>query len=146
MKTYQQIFDPSGSLVNRHGIRVRVEEPENSIIIGFSGFNPRVHVTRAETLADAIAAFRLNPYVAPTPKPAAPRSATKLTIKRRLEDLGKWETFKAVLESMPATVRDEWTLAQEIREDDPMFVANRDAIVAALGITSDQLSSLFDPA
>ena len=68
---------------------------------------------------------------------------TKLTIKRRLDALGKWETFKAILAQAPEAVQDEWTLAQEIRSDDPMFTANRDAFRTALGLTDEDFDKLL---
>ena len=71
------------------------------------------------------------------------RKVTKLTLMRRLDALGKWGTFKAVLASMPETVQDAWALAQEISESDPMFAANRDAIAAAIGLTVDEVGALF---
>ena len=68
---------------------------------------------------------------------------TKLTIKRRLDALGKWETFKAILAQAPEVVQDEWTLAQEIRADDPMFTANRDAFRDALELTEEEFETLL---
>lgn len=72
-----------------------------------------------------------------------PQPVTKLTIKRRLDALGKWEVFKAILAQAPEAVQDEWTLAQEIRADDPMFTANRDGFRTALGLTEDQFQKLL---
>ena len=72
------------------------------------------------------------------------RTQTKLKIMLKLNDMGKWETFKTVLSSMPQIVQDAWNLAQEISEQDPLFVANKDAFLAALGITVEQFWSLFD--
>lgn len=68
---------------------------------------------------------------------------TKLTIKRRLDALGKWEKFKAILAQAPEAVQDEWTLAQEIRADDPMFTANRDAFRDALGMTEEEFEGIL---
>lgn len=68
---------------------------------------------------------------------------TKLTIKRRLDALGKWEKFKAILAQAPESVQDEWTLAQEIRADDPMFTANRDAFRDALGMTEEEFEGIL---
>jgi hypothetical protein len=72
-----------------------------------------------------------------------PKPITKLTIKRRLEALGKWETFKAILAQSPESVQDEWTLAQEIRADDPMFSANKESFRLALGLTEQQFNELL---
>ena len=70
---------------------------------------------------------------------------TKLTIKRRLDALGKWETFKAILAQAPEAVQDDWTLAQEIRADDPIFTANREAFQTALGLSNLEMDSLLTP-
>lgn len=72
-----------------------------------------------------------------------PQPVTKLTIKRRLESLGKWETFKAVLAQSPASVQDEWTLAQDIRPNDPIFSANKEGFRLALGLTEDEFNGLL---
>lgn len=77
--------------------------------------------------------------------PAPVRRQTKLNIMRKLVELGKWEQFKAMLDSMPTLVHDAWDLTQEISSADPMFVENRSAIIAGLGITSEQLDGLFLP-
>ena len=67
---------------------------------------------------------------------------TKLTIKRRLDTLGKWEAFKALLAQMPA-IKDEWDLAQEISADDPMFKSNAEQLKIALSITDEEFNSLL---
>lgn len=77
-------------------------------------------------------------------RPKLPRKQTKLQIMLKLEAMGKWTTFKAVMGQMPEIVQDAWNLAQEINESDPMFSANKEALKAALGITEEQLNSLFD--
>lgn len=69
---------------------------------------------------------------------------SKLTLKRRLEVLGKWSEFKALLTQLPATVQDDWTLASAIRADDPIFVSNASTIKAALGLTDEQFDALLE--
>lgn len=130
--------DPKGLWLSKQGQRVAAPEAFVNGPGPFRGFSARFHMVLANDTEDAVKAFGLRP--AP-PLPVC--SASKLTIKRKLEAMGKWEVFKAVMLSMPATVQDEWALAQEIREDDPLFLANRDALVAALGITPEQLDGLF---
>lgn len=78
-------------------------------------------------------------------RPAPARRQTKLNIMRKLVEMGKWDQFKAMLDMMPTLVHDAWDLAQEISSQDPMFVENREAIIAGLGITGEQLDSLFLP-
>ena len=77
--------------------------------------------------------------------PKVYRKQTKLTIMRRLDEMGKWVVFKNILAQLPEIVQDSWLLAQEINESDPLFLANREALLSAIGITSEQLDSLFDP-
>ncbi len=76
--------------------------------------------------------------------PPPPRKQTKLEIMKRLEAFGKWTTFKYILGTMPVLVQDAWNLAQFIDESDPMFLANKPALLGALGLTEEQFGSLFD--
>lgn len=76
--------------------------------------------------------------------PNGPRTITKLTLMRRLDALGKWTTFKTVIGQMPQIVQDAFDLCNELSEDDPLLVQNRPAFIQALGITGDQMDSLFD--
>ena len=57
----------------------------------------------------------------PAPIPV-PQSATKLGLKRAMEEIGRWGEVRAMIEADPA-VAEEWQLAIEIRRDDPMFTA-----------------------
>ncbi len=77
-------------------------------------------------------------------RPKAPRIQTKLQIMLRLEAMGKWTTFKTVLSNLPAIAQDAWELSQHIDESHPLFTANKPALLTALGITEQQLSSIFD--
>lgn len=77
------------------------------------------------------------------PESLESRKQTKLVLMRRLNDLGKWETFKAILDQLPPIVKDAWDLALEIDESDPLFIQHRPALIAALGITEAELSALF---
>ncbi|HKJ90666.1 MAG TPA: hypothetical protein VJ960_06000 [Oceanipulchritudo sp.] len=71
------------------------------------------------------------------------RPVTKLTLMRRLSELGKWQTFKALLAQLPEEVRDAWDLAQDIRSDDPLFVSNADSLKASLELTDQQFEDLL---
>jgi hypothetical protein len=68
---------------------------------------------------------------------------TKLTLMNRLHAMEKWDTFKAILAQAPAIVQDSWTLAQDIRSDDPLFVANAEGFRAALELTEDEFHQLL---
>lgn len=70
---------------------------------------------------------------------------SKLTLMRRLDQLGKWSAFKALLAQLPEIVQDAWTLAQAIRADDPLFVAHATAIKAYLELTDEQFVALLAP-
>ena len=77
--------------------------------------------------------------------PAPPEiiGASKLTIMRRLGP--KWATLKAILASLPDDVQDAWNLAQEIKSDDPLFVANSAFLQAALELTEEEFTALLTP-
>tara|TARA_R110000796_G_scaffold173868_1_gene290840 strand:- start:25932 stop:26489 length:558 start_codon:yes stop_codon:yes gene_type:complete len=73
---------------------------------------------------------------------------TKLAIKRRLDALevpGKWKTLKTVLTQLSEDVQDEWELAQNIQADDPLFLANAEALQVALDLTPEQMAALLQP-
>jgi hypothetical protein len=73
--------------------------------------------------------------------PPVPRELSKLDIKRKLEAWGKWETFKAVLASMPS-LDDEFWLAQTISTADPMFTTHAADLKQAVGLTDEQFAEL----
>lgn len=120
------------------------DEQAATIAVGRKAVPPVLYVLRDSTLItreQALAERR--DAIRAAARAANPRKVTKLTLMRRLDTLGKWGTFKAVLASMPELVQDAWNLAQEISESDPMFAANRAAIAAALGLTEEEVMALF---
>lgn len=133
-------FHPDGtfrgaSLTDFEGLPVPIDQ--SRLVELVPGINQAAIARVAELeseLANAIAGQ-------PDDMPVA--GVTKLTIKRRLDALGKWETFKAILAQAPEAVQDEWTLAQEIRADDPMFIANRESFRTALGMTNAEFDALL---
>ena len=70
---------------------------------------------------------------------------TKLTIMRRLQELGKWTMFKGLLAQLPEDTQDAWSLAQEIHDDDPMFLTYADGIKLSLDLTDEQFTALLTP-
>lgn len=85
--------------------------------------------------------------IPPDPQPVSPepaRELSKLTLKRRLEALGKWETFKTVLAAQPS-LDDEFWLAQSISTGDPMFTTHADALKVAVGLSDAEFTSLLSP-
>lgn len=79
----------------------------------------------------------------PKPAPAA-RELSKLTLRRRLRDLGKEDLFDSTLDSIPHA-RADWDDARVIRTDDPLFTTNANAFKAALGLTNEQFTALLAP-
>lgn len=74
-----------------------------------------------------------------------PQPVTKLTIMNRLVGAGKWEAFKSILSQAPAIAQDAWLLAQDIRSDDPIFIAHADIFKTGLDMTEEQFQSLLRP-
>lgn len=125
------------SLTDFEGLPVPVDESRLEELV--PGIN-QAAIARVTELAGELAKVMTNGGQ-PTDMPA--KGVTKLTIKRRLDAIGKWETFKSVLAQAPEAVQDEWTLAQEIRADDPMFIANRESFRTALGMTNAEFDALL---
>jgi hypothetical protein len=74
-----------------------------------------------------------------------PNSISKLTLKRRLDALGKWAEFKTFLENLGADAVDEFALAAEIRQDDAVFQQLAPMAKAALNLTDEQYVALLTP-
>ena len=70
------------------------------------------------------------------------REISKLTLRRRLREMGKEATFDAALDANPEARRD-WDDAVSIRTDDPMFTTQAPAFKSALGLTDAQFSALI---
>lgn len=70
---------------------------------------------------------------------------SKLTLMKRLQFIGKWSSFKEVLQSLDENSYDAWSLAQEIKASDPVVIDNSVAIIQYLQITEQQFSDILDP-
>jgi hypothetical protein len=70
---------------------------------------------------------------------------TKLTLMRRLQNVGKWDLFKAVLMNLDEELQDAWALAQDIRGDDPLFTENAAALRELLNLTEAEMNDLLTP-
>jgi len=68
---------------------------------------------------------------------------SKLTLKRRLDAMGKWAEFKLFLFSLGDAAVDEFNLAAEIRVDDPVFVQIAPLAKESLALTDEQWTSLL---
>jgi hypothetical protein len=75
--------------------------------------------------------------------PQPPRPISKLTLKRRLDAMGKWPAFKAFLQSVGDVAVDEFNLAAEIRPNDPMFQQLAPLAKSALGLSDEQYEALL---
>ena len=76
------------------------------------------------------------------PIPAPVRTISKLVIRRQLREWGKEAAFESVLDSVPHA-RVDWDDSLELRTNDPLFAANKDAFKAALGLSDEQFTSLL---
>lgn len=72
-----------------------------------------------------------------------PVEVTKLSIMRRLQELGKWAAFKSAMASLPDEAQDAWTLALSVKSDDPIFLQYGDSLKNALGLTDEQFAALL---
>lgn len=72
-----------------------------------------------------------------------PREISKLTLKRRMDALGKWSDFKNALTA--ANAWDDFALAHAVSTDDPLFSALLPQLQAALDLSDEQLSVLLSP-
>lgn len=80
-------------------------------------------------------------YTAPVhevPPPILPTSATKLGIKRAFDEIGMWAQVKAAIAADP-DAQEEWDLAIEIKESDPLT----QKLIAALQFTPEQVSQII---
>lgn len=81
--------------------------------------------------------------VPPDPRPADPPTpvptfATKLGLKRALDEVGLWATVRAAIAADPS-VQEEWDLAIQINRTDPLVAR----LVAALGLTEEQIDAML---
>ena len=59
------------------------------------------------------------------------KTVTKLALMTKLVALNKWDLFKEFLLTLPQINQDAWMLAQEIADNNPLFVASRDAFISS---------------
>ena len=90
------------------------------------------------SLIDAISCLDIKRYI---PVPPVPRTITKLTLKSRFDDLGKWTDFKDACISM--NVWDDFLMAQDIRTDNSLFTTASPLLKATLNLTDEQFDALL---
>lgn len=98
-----------------------------------------IKAPRAVTSAELAAALA----AAPAPTPPG-RDLAKLTVRRRLRDMGKEDAFDAALDSIPHARRD-YDDAQTLNTADPLFTTAAPLLKSALGITDAQFAALIAP-
>ncbi|BEV47346.1 hypothetical protein [Afipia carboxidovorans] len=70
--------------------------------------------------------------------PPIPDSASKLGLKRALDEIGLWQTVKAAIAADP-DAQEEWDLAVEVKRTDPIT----QRLIAALSLSSEQVDALI---
>ena len=113
--------------------------PQPLDLAALAALAPEINIgslARIAELESALATALAGPTVSPS-------GISKLTLKRRLDELGKWADFKAFLAGLGDAAVDEFNLAAEIRIDDPMFAQIAPLAKAALGIDDAQYEALL---
>lgn len=142
--------DPHPTLDTAQAIMDGIEHYYPAGFDGFSGADP-TPTTYADYLlwclsdplteqqlregAAAIRIARATPPVLPV---------SKLTLMRRLSEIGKWSIFKYLISQLPEDTQDAWALAQAVSPDDPLFVQYAPGIKAALELTDEQFDALLE--
>lgn len=109
------------------------------VVTVLNGAVTSIRAPRAVTAAELAAAY------AAAPAPAAPgRDLAKLTLRRRLRDIGKEEAFDAALDSIPHARRD-YDDAQTLNTADPLFTTAAPLLKSTLQITDEQFAALIAP-
>lgn len=103
---------------------------------------PAEGATSADIAAE-VAGLIANPPAPPEVAQPA-REISKLTVRRRLRDLGKEAAFDAALDAVPGA-RADWLDAQSLRTDDPLFTTHAPARQALVGLTDEELSAVLAP-
>jgi len=70
---------------------------------------------------------------------------SKLTLMKRLQFIGKWVSFKEVLQTLDEDSYDAWNLTQEVKSSNSIVIDNRAGIIQYLQITEQQFSDILDP-
>ncbi len=71
------------------------------------------------------------------------RSITKRELVDKLISINKTAEFNAMLNALPLAEKLRWEASPTISPEYPFIRANRDDIIAALAITSEQFDSIF---
>lgn len=80
--------------------------------------------------------------ITPPARPAPVRNISKLAIRRLLRSWDRETAFEQLLDAVPHA-RSDWNDAQDIRTNDPIFVANKEAFKAFLSLTEEQFQEIL---
>jgi hypothetical protein len=75
--------------------------------------------------------------------PTVARKIAKFDLIEKLIALDVVEEFYAIINALPLAERLKWDAAQNVSEDYPFLVENKDLILGTLGITEEQFDDLF---
>ena len=92
--------------------------------------------THQEEHASYLAWLETQPKPEPTPEPI---QLSKLTIRRKLRELGKEIAFNYFL-SQNSQVQNDWDDATVIMSNDPLFTSYAPVVKAALNLTDEQFN------
>jgi hypothetical protein len=86
--------------------------------------------------------------LAPAPRPLPPKTVifkkiNKFDLIEKLLALDVIEEFYALISSLPIAERLKWDAAQNISEDYPFLVENKQQILTSLNLTEEQFSDIF---
>jgi len=125
--TTYEVLAPEGE----PGYRVRLPSGQVTAYPANSG-----EPTEANAAADIGYALANPPaYVAPA------RELSKLTLKQRLDVLGKWPEFVSFMDMLGAW--DDFILASFISTDHPLFTAYAPQVKAGIALTDEEFDSLI---
>lgn len=77
-----------------------------------------------------------------TPITTPPREISKLTIRRRLRELGKETAFNAFLSNVPMALAD-WNDSTVLLTTDPLFTEYAPMVKISLGLNDNQFADLI---
>lgn len=126
------VVDPSGTIINNVVLDGGADwlPPEGCSIVLNDGQGYQIGGT-------LIGGHYTEP-VLDLPRPILPTSATKLGLKRAFDEIGLWTQVKAKIAADP-DAQEEWDLALEIKESDPLT----QKLIAALQLTQEQVSQII---
>lgn len=121
-----------------------VKQQGPRLVLPYPGWNrDRKDMVQAETMEDVLTAFGLVAYTPPVVA-VAPVRITQFQVMTRLDAIGKWGAFKALLE-LPGMekAKDGFYLADYLEDTNPLFVEYAPQLKAMLELTDEQFHSII---